>query len=843
MGNKNSYHFGPYLLNGRESLLLRDGSPVALTPKVFDTLVVLVRNSGHLVEKEDLMKEVWPETIVEESNLTQNIFTLRRILGEGDKGAKYIETVPRRGYRFVAPVKEVPESEPALLRPFKKHQRSSRALEFSHQEAEVLAVLPFVNAGEDANMEYLSDGITVSVINSLSQLPMLRVMSRSIVFRYKGTDLDAQRIGKELGVTTVLVGRVHSANDGLLISAELVDVANGWQLWGETYDCGARAIFEIQDEIAKEISSALRLKLTGDNERRLTLRYTENPLAYQAYLKGRYHWVTYNKAGLWKALEYFEKSINLDPYYVLPYAGSVDCCLRLATNYIPPEDNYPRTVTGIFSENNEHAIENECARTVELRYEWDQKTVERELRRAEELKSNYPAVHQWHAAYQLSIGILKKNLATTGGSINFGPSLGTSQYLPFKTDLSQFLGCSPTLAEEVQIICAIAREQIEAGNHEAASLLLERWWRFGQWPNVDGLSPESSSDLLFTTGMLAGYQASAKQVPAGQKHAEGLLSGAIALFEQLGSRRRAAEGRIELGLCYYREGLFCLTRETLQSAIDILHDDEIELRSLAIVRLATAEHKFGRLHDARERLSKLTDIIELAGPLARCRYHVELATTLKELAISENLTEYFDQAQHHFNEALCEFDAIGHHRYGAIVENNHGYLLLALKRLNEAEGHLIRARNLFEVLGDKEKQAQVDDTLARLHIVANRYERADECISRSIVMLEAGGEDALLAQSLRTKGLVLCRLKKHRAAKKVLERAQQVAEHCGDIEGGGRAILVLIEELRGELNQEELTELGSQLYKLLANSQMASIRERLTKSLEKIDPNRAKNTD
>ena len=834
MGHKNSYHFGPYHLNGRESLLLRDGSPVALTPKAFDTLVVLVRNSGHLVEKEALMKEVWPETIVEESNLTQNIFTLRRILGEDGTKSKYIETVPRRGYRFVAPVREVTESESAVL-PFKKHQPSSPGLEASHQQGVgVLAVLPFVNASGDANMEYLSDGITVSVINSLSQLPMLRVMSRSIIFRYKGTDLDAQHIGKELGVTTVLVGRVHSANDGLLISAELVDVANGWQLWGETYDRGARSIFEVQDEIAKEISSALRLKLTGEDARRLTLRYTENPSAYQAYLKGRYHWVKYNKKGLWKALEYFETAINLDPYYVLAYAGSVDCCLRLATNYIPPEDNYPQVITGTLNHKIEHATDIERARTVKLRYEWDQKTVERELRRAEELKSNYPAAHQWHAAYQLSIEILKKGLGKTGQMTNFAPPLRTSRYLPFKTDLRQFLGCSPTLAEEVQIVCAIAREQVESGNYEAASLLLERWWTFGQWPNVDGLSPESSSDLLFTTGVLAGYHASAKQVPAGQKHAEALLSGAIALFEQLGSRRRAAEGRIELGWCYYREGLFRLTGETLQAAIDVLQNDEIELRSLAFVRLATIDHTLGRLHDARERLSKLTDVVELLGPLARCRYHSELATTLKELAISENRSEYFDQALHHFNEALYEFDAIGHHRYAALVENNHGYLLLALQRLGEAEVHLIRARNLFEVLCDQVKQAQVNDTLARLHIAAHRYKHADQCISRSIAILEAGGEDALLAQSLRTKGLVLCRLSEYRAAKKVLERAQQVAEHCGDIEGGGRAILVLIEEMRAELSDEELMELGAQLYKLLANSQMASIRERLTKSLKEI---------
>ena len=819
MGRKDSYQFGPYFLNANESVLMRDGSPVGLTPKVFDTLMVLVRNRGHLVEKEHLMKEVWPETTVEEANLTQNISTLRRILGESDETLKYIETVPRRGYRFVAPVQELFEPEADLI-PVKPGQVRGEGS---------VAVLPFVNASGDYEMDYLSDGITVNIINNLSQMPMLRVMSQTAVFRYKGKEQDAQQIGRELGVTAVLVGRIHSHDGGLLISAELVDVANGWQLWGETYDHPA-PLLGLQVEIARQISAALRSKLTGDDERRLSLRYTKNESAYQSYLKGRYHWIKYDRAGLVQALSHFRDAITLDPYYILAYAGSVDCCLRLVTNYIPTEDNMNELSDGSKVEES-HAIQTKLARTIKLKYEWDQKVIERELKRAAELKTNFPAVHQWHAAFKFAISLLKNNSAALGAVPNLAATT-TKYWNDVFEHHSPFIGCSPTMSEEVQVFCAIAREQIESGNYEAATLLLERWWVFGQWPKVDGLSPASSSDLLFTAGALAGYQASAKQLPAGQKHAEALLNGSIAIFEQLGSKRLATEGRIELSWCYYREGLFGLTCETLNGAIHALADDEIELKSLALARLATVEYKLGRVHDARRRLEKLAE--KLVGPLTASRYNLELASTLKELAISESRSEYFDQALRHYNEALYHLDAIGHHRYAAIVENNHGYLLLALDRLAEAEGHLIRARSLFEVFGDREKQAQVDDTLARLHVAAKRFELANDCISRAVEMLEAGGEDALLAESLRTKGLVLCRLGRHRAAKKALERAQQVAEHCGDMEGAGRAILVLIEEMGFELPDEELEELGSQVYKLLANSQRALIRERLKKTLDQV---------
>jgi serine/threonine protein kinase/tetratricopeptide (TPR) repeat protein len=191
-----------------------------------------------------------------------------------------------------------------------------------------LAVLPFVNAGGNPDMDYLSDGLTESIIVSLSQLPRLRVIARSAVFRYKGNTDAPQKIGRELGVAAVLTGRVLQRNDTLVISAEMVDVENGWQLWGDQYRKKAEDIFTIEEEIAKEISEQLRLKLTPEKENLLSKRYTENVEAYHLYLKGRFHWGKRTAEGLHRAIQYFRQAIEGDPTYALAYAG-------LAEGYVP----------------------------------------------------------------------------------------------------------------------------------------------------------------------------------------------------------------------------------------------------------------------------------------------------------------------------------------------------------------------------------------------------------------------------------------------------------------------------------------------------------------------------
>src|SRR5262249_38912835 len=188
-----------------------------------------------------------------------------------------------------------------------------------------LAVLPFVNGSSDPNSEYLSDGITESLINSLSQLPALRVMSRDSAFRYKGKEADAESVGGELGVRAFLKGRVTQRGEILAISAELIDATDNSHIWGQQYSRKATDIFALQQKISKEITKALRLRLTSQEEQRLVKIHTADPEAYQNYLKGRYWWNKRTEDGIERAGGYFQQAIARDPSYALAYCGQADC--------------------------------------------------------------------------------------------------------------------------------------------------------------------------------------------------------------------------------------------------------------------------------------------------------------------------------------------------------------------------------------------------------------------------------------------------------------------------------------------------------------------------------------
>jgi TolB-like protein len=194
-------------------------------------------------------------------------------------------------------------------------------------------------------LEYLADGVTDNLINNLSRLSKLRVMSHSTVSRYKVPNLQPQRAGRKWEPLPCWSGRVHARRSALVISVELVEVSTGWQLWGESFDSDNNDILEIQDAITRQLLSALKLKLTGEEEKEVTARYTENAEAYQFYLEGRYYWSRYTRTGIEKAIGHFRKAIDLIANYALAYAAIVDCYLRLATNYLPPEDDVRSLVT------------------------------------------------------------------------------------------------------------------------------------------------------------------------------------------------------------------------------------------------------------------------------------------------------------------------------------------------------------------------------------------------------------------------------------------------------------------------------------------------------------------
>ncbi len=489
------YEFGPFRVDAVKRVLLREGEPVPLTSKVFDTLLVLVQHDGQLLTKDELMQSLWPDSIVEESNLTQNISVLRKALGENPEAHRYIVTVPGRGYKFVAGVSKVgsesmdlivterarawsiveeeekteergrwlasdetaqldaaPSSEttPArstssaehLISGIKHHKRAAlptltiliiaaiavimyRAYFIPQSKAITsLAVLPFVNASRDQTMEYLSDGLSESLIDRLSQLPGVKVIARSSSFKYKGQEVDPQEVARALGVQALVLGRVEQRGDSLQVRAELVDAREKTQLWGEHYNRELTDILAVQEEIAKQISEKLRITLTRAQQRLLTKRFTENTKAYQFYLRGRYYWNKRNNEGFERAIEGFHQAIEKDPSYALAYAGVADSYALLA-NYsaIPRKESYSRAKAAAMRalEIDDTLAEAHTSLAFVIWHEGDFSGGEREFKRAIELNPNYATADHWYGNYLLAVGRRDEALAELKRSLELDP--------------------------------------------------------------------------------------------------------------------------------------------------------------------------------------------------------------------------------------------------------------------------------------------------------------------------------------------------------------------------------------------------------------------------------------
>jgi eukaryotic-like serine/threonine-protein kinase len=288
-----------------------------------------------------------------------------------------------------------------------------------------VAVLPFVNASGDPNSEYLSDGITESLINSLSQLPHLKVMSRDSAFMYKGKDADARTVGHALGVRSVLKGRVMQRGDALEISAELVDARDNSHIWGQQYNRKAADIFALQGDLAKDMTSMLRMRLTGDDEKRMAKSYTANPEAYQDYLKGRYWWNKANEEGFRKGIEYFQQAIAKDPGDAQAYAGLADCYGALAVfGFASPKDVFPRAEEAAL-----RAVEIEetlaeahtSLGLVKIDYDWEWRDAETEFQRAIALNPNYAYAHVFYGEAFDRLGRFEESIAEHKRAVQLDP--------------------------------------------------------------------------------------------------------------------------------------------------------------------------------------------------------------------------------------------------------------------------------------------------------------------------------------------------------------------------------------------------------------------------------------
>jgi TolB-like protein/Tfp pilus assembly protein PilF len=351
---------------------------------------------------------------------------LRQALRDSRESPTFVETISGKGYRFIAPVKAV--------------------LLDQHNEAiESVAVLPFANDSADPDAEYLSDGITETLINKLSEIWDLRVVARSTVFRYKGRDIDTQKAGNDLHVRAVVSGRLLQRGSTLIVRAELMDVATGTQLWGGQYNRRVEDVFALQEDLSGEISEKLRLQLTGDEKQRLTKRYTEDAEAYRLYLKGRYHWNKRSLDGFQKAIEYFLLALDKDPDYSLAYAGLADTYAYLSFfNVIAPREAMPKAkaaaAKGLEIDKN-LAEAHVSLGYISFTYEGDWSAAGKHFEQALALNPVYSRAHTFYPFYLSSLGRSEEAVEVAKRALDLDPasppvshSLAVQLYLARKFD-------------------------------------------------------------------------------------------------------------------------------------------------------------------------------------------------------------------------------------------------------------------------------------------------------------------------------------------------------------------------------------------------------------------------
>ncbi len=470
-----SYEFGQFRLDREARLLVRGEQVVALEPKAVEVLLILVENRGELVARRDLMSAVWPDTFVEESNLSSNISILRRQLGVPPEGGEYIQTIPKRGYRFVAAVKQEvrPEAEPArevepapAIQPEQpsetgaaqaappqgeRKRAANRGMILAAAAALLLflpalwyqdvwhlhlpgfpadshigavAVLPLENLSGDPAEEYFADGITEALTADLAQIASLRVIARASVMQYKGTKQPLSQIAERLRVEAVVSGSVLRSGQRVRITAALIRAATGQQLWARSYERNLGDILDLQNEVARAIAGEVQAKVTAQEQVRLARSRSVNPGAYDAYLKGRYYYNRFTVDGFSKSIEHFEQAIQLDPNYASAYAGLADALASLEQiGAAQSEEVHPRALEAATKAlaMDDTLPEAHAAMASVRANDWERSTAEKEARRAIELNPGFALAHLYYSNMLRHLGRREESITEARKALELDP--------------------------------------------------------------------------------------------------------------------------------------------------------------------------------------------------------------------------------------------------------------------------------------------------------------------------------------------------------------------------------------------------------------------------------------
>lgn len=466
-----NYRFGSFLLRADDGMLLKNGEVVPLTPKAIQILLLLVSRHGRLVEKDEILREVWADTFVDESSVIRNISVLRKILKDDDDEKPYIETFHRRGYRFIAPLNEAAGEPPA---------------------AREIAVLPFTLLNPKPETEHLGIGLADTLTTHLSNFEQIVVRPTTAVLKYAETG-DPLAAGRELGVNVVLSGSVQFIGEHLRVNLQLADVETNRSIWGSRFDNEVTDLIGIQDAISEQIVKILLPQLTDSEHRSVADAHTVNPEAYQLYLRGRYHWNRRTPENLQKAIFYLQQAIDTDPQYALAYAALADCFL-LATGYdvatdFTLEHRLRKYVAA--RQMAKKALELDATlgeavaalAHINFACDWNFEEAGRLYRRAIALKPNYPMARVFYNSYLNAFGRVEESLSQIRKALALDPlSLMINRNLAatltfagrFEEAAAQYETMLEIEPNYVPAMCGLSFLNSWAGRYEAALKLLEK---------------------------------------------------------------------------------------------------------------------------------------------------------------------------------------------------------------------------------------------------------------------------------------------------------------------------------------------------------------------------------